>query len=698
MAPPAPPKTPGPSVFGKVDWVRARLRAVGVVLLLLLGALWARAYYIQIVRGPDLAAMASRQYAAKETLRGMRGRILDRHDNILALSVEGSSVWANPAEVRDPRQTAAVLAPLLGMPADKLYGVLNKAQSKDRRFIWLARKINDKAAAGIKDARLAGVHLVKENERLYPNGHLAGQLIGFVNVDDEGLEGIERSMDGKLAGRSHSTPLQRDAAGRKLALNGLEEDMLLHGDDVRLTIDSQIQYFAEEALAENVEKYGAKWGGCLVVDVPTGEILAWAQYPFFNPNRYQEHPERIRRNRLAGDALEQGSTIKSFLIAAALEEKVITPDTPINCEKGKWLLGKFTIHDTHAYAQLPASKILHVSSNIGAAKIGLKLGAARYRDYLTRLGFGERSGLNLVGEELGILRQARKWQEIDLATASFGQSFSATLVQVAGAYLCLAGDGVRRPLRLIQGEEPAKPEERIFSPETMRLVRGMLREVVEEEGGTGSQARIPGMVVGGKTGTAQKADGSGSYGSGRVGSFVGMVPGEDPRYLICVLLDEPTKSQYGGVVAAPVFRHVALQTMAYHGHLPDSDDPLVLAAAAKEAGRKNAGKPQAGQASPQPPRGSARTAEPAGAAGSPTAQSSPASPATAAPAPTGLSSGVPLVIGMGMQQAIQEFARHGTVPNIEGTGRIVVRQSPEPGRPWPADKKESTIWLGERAL
>ncbi len=676
MKPAAPVAPAGPAVFSRVDWVRARLWGVGVVLLVLLGALWGRAYYIQIVRGPDLAALAGRQYAAKETVTGSRGRILDRNGNILALSVEGRSVWANPAEVDNPRQTAAVLAPILDMPAHKIAAALEK----DRRFIWLARKVNDKAAVAIKNAALPGIHLTKENERVYPHGHLAGQLVGFVNVDDEGLEGLEKALNGRLAGRSRSTPVQRDAAGRRLSLNGLEENFPLQGDDVRLTIDTQIQYFAEEALAENVEKFGAKWGGCLVVDVPTGEILAWAQYPFFNPNRYKEFPERLRRNRLAGDALEQGSTIKSFLMAAALEEKVVKPDTIINCAKGQWKLGRFTIHDTHAYADLPAGKILHVSSNIGAAKIGLKLGAEKYRGYLSRLGFGERSGLSLEGESLGILRQARKWQEIDLATASFGQSFSATLVQMAGAYLCLAGDGVRRPLRLIQGDEPARPDERIFSPETMRQVRAMLREVVEEEGGTGSQARIPGMVVGGKTGTAQKADGRGAYGAGRVGSFVGMIPSEEPRYLICVLLDEPTKSQYGGVVAAPVFRHVALQTMAYHGHLPDSDDPLVLAAAAKEAGRKSG-------------RRGAVAESPAA-----TTASTPAPLEERRPTPAAVPGAVPPVMGMGMQQAVQELARHGAVPTIEGKGRFVVQQTPEAGRPWPSDKKECTIRLGERAL
>ena len=279
---------------------------------------------------------------------------------------------------------------------------------------------------------------------------------------------------------------------------------------------------------------------------PNGDILAWAQYPFFDPNRANDFPQAVRRNRLSSDALEQGSTIKSFLIAAALEEKVVGTDTVINCEKGRWRLGKSFIHDTHSYAELTVEKILHVSSNIGAAKIGVALGAEKYRAYLQRLGFWEKTSLPLAGEARGILRPGNRWSEMDLAASSFGQSFSATLAQMAQAYLCLASDGLRKPLRLVlespppAGEEagPSRPEkiainpfdpslsagpakkkpspDQIFSPETMRQVRAMLREVVEEEGGTGRQARIPGLVVGGKTGTAQKAAANGKYVEGRV--------------------------------------------------------------------------------------------------------------------------------------------------------------------------------------
>ncbi len=766
-----------PKMFGSVDWGRMRLWGVGVVFTLLWMGLWARAFQLQIIQGPDLAVMAKRQQMATELIQGVRGSILDRNSNVMARSVDCRSAWVNPHAVSDKQATAAALARILDMPAGKILSILQE----NRRFVWLKRKLDYETAETVRKAALPGVHLETEFERVYPYRHLAGQLLGFVNIDDQGLEGLEKAFDGVLGGKKVRQAVERDASGRRMMLPDTEDPGDLRGRNVRLTIDTQVQFFAEEALAENVEKFGANWGGCIVVDVPSGEVLAWAQYPFFNPNNAGKYSGAVKRNRLAMDSLEQGSTIKSFLIAAALEEKVVTPSTVINCEKGQWKLKSATIHDTHPYANLTVDQILHVSSNIGAAKIGMKLGVNKYREYLMRLGFGERTGLPLAGEAPGIFRSTRQWAEIDLAAASFGQSFSATLVQMAQAYLCLASDGAKKPLKLVLddgvndytdglspesvaaqnagGQEEDRDQtavsraaavaapapERIFSPQTMVQVRGMLREVVEEEGGTGSQARIPGMVVGGKTGTAQKADKSGRYGSGRVGSFVGMVPIENPRYLICVLLDEPTKNQYGGVVAAPVFRHVALQTMAYHGLLPDTDDPLVRAVAEKEAARKarSGGKPgrspqvftmasgrvnpQAGQAAAAGGTAASAQAASAKAAGDKTraaleefsgGRPAPAARAASGPGPAGtgaqgpgasgpdsssragreaVAAFVPAVVGMGVRGAVEAFAVHGVMPAIKGKGGFVVKQSPEAGVPWPAGKKECILWLEERA-
>ncbi|MDR3176466.1 MAG: penicillin-binding protein [Desulfovibrio sp.] len=672
-----------------LDWGRIRLWLTASLFALIWGGLWCRAYYLQIVKGPEYAVKARKQHITREVVQGTRGNIMDRNGNVLAMSLECDSVWVNPSQLRDKEKAAEKLAGALGMKSEKILQLV----STDRQFVWIKRKADFQSAERVRALKLPGVYMDTESERIYPYRHVAGQLLGYVNIDDKGIEGLERSLETDLAGRTIHRVVERDASGRRLMPPGSGTFVDLRGTDVRLTIDTNIQFFAEEALAENVEKFGARWGGCIVVDVPSGEILAWAQYPFFDPNNVAATPAPDRRNRLAVDMLEHGSTMKSFLIAAALEEKVVNSSTVINCEKGLWKLGQFTLHDTHPYASLSVDKVLHVSSNIGAAKIGIRLGADKYHSYLKRLGFGERTGLPLAGEARGILRAANRWAPIDVATASFGQSFSATLVQMAQAYLTLAGDGVKKPLRLLLNADAGKdslPPDAIFSSSTMNELRGMLREVVEEEGGTGKQARISGLVVGGKTGTAQKADASGKYGKGRVGSFVGMIPIENPRYLVCTLLDEPSKSQYGGVVAAPVFRHVALHAMAYGGFLPGSDDPVVQEAARKETQRRQKAEARAGTKNRGKVQASARNQEQAG-----TPKADEAAPLAKA-GQTGADL-VPKVVGMGLRGAVEIFAGRGIVPMIKGKGGFVVRQTPEAGSPWPDADKNCVIWLEEKS-
>ena len=741
-----------PRLFANLDWGCVRLWVVGVVFSLLWVSLWGRAYYLQIVMGPEYSEMARRQHTTRELVSGGRGNIMYRNGNILAKSVDCQSVWANPSLVRDKQATAAKLAPVLNMPAGKIFPLLNEK----KQFVWIARKLDYHSAEKIRALRLPGISFQSESERVYPYKHLAGQLLGFVNIDDRGIEGLEKSFDDKLAGRGVSRMVERDAAGRRLASQEAGDIGDLRGQDVRLSIDLHVQFIAEEALKESVDKYGAKWGGCIVVEVPTGDILAWAQYPFFDPNNVQATAMADRRNRLAMDMLEQGSTIKSFLIAAALEEKVVSPSTEINCEKGLWKLRNVVLHDTHPYSKLTVDKILHVSSNIGAAKIGLKLGAARYRDYLVHLGFGERTGLPLASEAKGILRTTRKWSDIDLANSSFGQSFSATLAQMAQAYLCIAGDGEKKALRLTVDEGYVPPadahradaagagdasgvayaatgpsplpvgaavpnsgRDKIFSSDTVKLVRSMMREVVEVDGGTGKAARIPGIDVGGKTGTAQKAAKTGGYGKERVGSFVGILPIENPRYLILVLLDEPTMVRYGGVIAAPVLKHVALNTLAYNGQLPDTDDPQVREAVRKAEERKSRSSGRGGRqeraalaaSSPQPARITASAAgrpsgnqsvvdlavsEIARSVGQPSRSGARYSSPSAGRNDRALGH-VPSVLGLGMRSAVEAFAAQGIVPVIKGKGGFVVRQFPEPGMPWPDNKKECTLWLEERA-
>ena len=681
-------KKPGP--WSRVDWSRVRLWMVGGFFALVWLLLWTRAYQVQIIRGPKYAEEARRQHMATELITGRRGSIMDRHGNVLARSVQSRSVYVRPHEVKNKPETAAFLAKTLEISPKQVRAQLDST----RPFVWVTRKVNQRLADAVKEGNMPGVYLTMEYERIYPYKHLAGQLLGFVNVDDKGIEGMEMAFEDKLSGQKIRQTLQRDASGRRFytKADGDAEDLV--GEELHLTLDTQVQFFAEEALAAVSEQFGTRWSGCLVVDVPTGDILAWAEYPFFNPNLApQEYSAFVRRNKLAMDALEQGSTIKPFLMAAALQEKVVQPDTLINCEKGKWSFKGATIRDTHGYDILTASKVLRVSSNIGSAKIGLKLGATKYHSYLTQLGFGSKNGLPLAGEHKGILRQPKQWAELDLATASFGQSFSATALQMAQAYLVLANDGVKKPLRLVSDDTPpAKGEERLFSAETIQQVRSMLRDAVEAEGGTGAQARIPGLSVGGKTGTAQKASGD-AYGSGRVGSFVGMVPVEKPRYLVVVVFDEPGKSQYGGIVAAPVFRQVATRTMAYHGLLPEETQ---VAAVAKGKTPEKAKSPEK-----EPKKGSKGKAE---------AKPAPSSTVMArggeevrqgvtesAPLQAALD-GTPAVVGLSVRRAVETFAQRGMVPVLKGSGSTVVRQSPVPGSPLPTKpgSVESTLWIGEQ--
>lgn len=648
-----------------------------------------------MTQGSWLAEKVSRQQHGSELITGYRGSIFDRNGQTLARSVEVRSVYVRPYELEDMRAATKTLAPILGMSEKEI----STALSSKKPFVWVKRKVDDNIAAQIRDAKIKGVDLATEFQRVYPFKQLAGQLLGFVNIDDVGLEGLEKTFDNELTGHSSRVVVQRDAAGRSLYLGGTEDRSDLKGEDIVLTIDTQIQYFTEEALAKAVTQNNAKWGGCLVVDVPTGEILAWAEFPFFNPNAYRTYKDPSAwRARLATDALEQGSTIKPLLVAAALTEDRIKPDSRYYCEQGIWKTKKFTIRDTHGRGWLTVDEILRYSSNIGSAKIGMDMGAPLYHSYLDKMGFGQRSYLPVIGESTGILRNPKQWAEVDLATASFGQSFSATALQMAEAYLILASGGVKRPLKLVKDFEYAGEDEnsRIFSQEASETVLNMLYGVVEEDG-TGQRARIPGISVGGKTGTAQKAD-EGKYGKGRVSSFIGIAPLDNPKYLVITMVDEPQKSSYGGVVAAPVFRQVVSRAMAYRGELPDAES-LNLAESAQNliassiVAPKNEKEVLPEQAQSQPETSMAVDVQNA------TATNDSANPAGNQTA-SNKTLFVPCVTGKSLRGAVEDFMSLGLKPVIKGQGYTVVRQLPEAGIKLPenSNELECVLWLSEQGI
>ena len=669
------------SFWANMDWSRARINVVVIGFCLIWGGLWCRAWYLQMIMGPRLADRANRQHTATELVTGRRGMIFDRNGQVLARSVEARSVYAKPREIQDFLSMANTLGPILGLEPQKLYDELSKTS---RRFVWLRRKVDDYTAEAVRRANIPGIGLTKEYDRVYPFKHLAGQLLGFVGLDDKGLEGIERSLDSRLGSLPTRQVVQRDATGRRFYLHeeGRSEP---RGEDITLTIDVQMQFIAEEAVARAARDFDAKWSGALVVDVPSGDILAWAQYPFFNPNNYRESSPVVYRNRLAADALEPGSTFKPFIMAAALEEKKIATTTPIDCENGRWETKKFTIRDTSRQGVLPAHKVLRYSSNIGMAKIGLELGAATTYRYLRALGFGEHAVVP-VADSRGILRIPRDWSDVDIMSAAFGQSVSVTGLQMAQAYLTLLNDGVYKPLRLLR--EDGNVEERhprIFRAAVVEQVCKMMRDVVEEKDGTGKRARIEGVEVAGKTGTAQKADRrAGSYGNKRLASFVGFLPADDPRYLIVVLVDEPTKNQYGGVVAAPVFREIAARSITYSG-------AIVPTAEAEEKEEKKKTNRQRGLklALPEAPYLAEAVVTPARHVTD--GMQLPGHRSRA-------STKVPDVRGKSLRNAVELFARAGVVPELKGNGTKVVKQSPPAGSDWAEEGKNVRyiLWLSEK--
>ena len=679
--------------YASINWERFRFGLAGGLFVLLWLVLWGRAAYVQLFDVSMFAERARRQHTRVELITGQRGLIYDRNGQILARNVECRSVYVNPQEVKDRDYTANTLAGILHLPVERIQASL----SRDREFVWILRKVDDATAAALRQASLSGVGLVKEYERIYPFKQVAGQLLGFTDVDNMGREGLERAFDNELSGLATRRVVRRDGAGRYLYL---QEEGAPSGQDLQLTIDVQVQFLAEEALAEAVRTYEARWAGALVVDVESGDVLAWAQYPFFNPNNYRGASPAQYRNRLALDALEPGSTLKPLLMAAALQEGVITRDTVFNCENGVWKTTKTVIRDDNRVnGEMPVHQILSVSSNIGCAKIGLKLGAAKYHQYLGRLGFGQRAGLH-VAESKGILHRVRDWSETDLMSISFGQGMAATVAQMTQAFLTLGSGGMYKPLRLVsrsaetqEGTEQGGGQ-RIFSEKVSREVLRMMREVVDE--GTGKRAAIPGLAVAGKTGTAQKADKSGTYGDQRTASFVGFVPADKPRYLVMLMIDEPQRTRYGGVIAAPVFKNVMLRALAYHGVPADT---AVAETKPEQSPKQGKGKNQKPKAAKIPEHGKT----------SGLALLAPELESTAegefryditSKSRTAAWTTVPDVVGKSVRRAVEMFVMQGIVPDVRGEGSVVVRQSPAPGSAWPKagetlEPQECILWISE---
>jgi cell division protein FtsI (penicillin-binding protein 3) len=580
--------------FDSATWTRFRLRIVLAAFVLAWAAVLYRAFELQILSRDQLAGQAERESHKVVELRPVRGEIHDRNGEKLAVSLKVDTVYAQPERLERPEAAARRLAGALNVHPGRLAARLKKGGS----FAFVKRQITPDEADRIRDLDLDGVHFLKETKRFYPNNLLAGHLLGFVGVDNRGLEGLELAYDEYLRGGVVRCRVRRDAKGRTFLDHQADRPEKNMGDSLYLTLDRRIQYITETALARAGEAFEAKSGTALVMRPQTGEVLASAVWPGFNPNVFGRFDPGRRRNRIVTDAFDPGSTFKVFVVAAAIEEGVVDPEERIDCERGRLAIGSNVIRDHHEYDVLTVKEVIKHSSNIGTAKIGARLGSDGMYQYLRRFNFGLETGIDFPGESAGMLRAAADWHELDAANVAFGQGVTVTALQMAAAMGALANGGwVMRPYvvdrvvdqdgRVVKRNKP-KVIRRAVSGPTVAAVREMLRMVVLP-GGTGTRADSPAYPAAGKTGTAQKLDPeTGGYSqTAYVSSFVGFVPYDRPELVIFVAFDEPRKSTYGGVVAGPVFREIAEKSLPLLDVPPVGGRPEVrVASAATEVQNK----------------------------------------------------------------------------------------------------------------
>lgn len=664
-------------------WVRLRLHiALGLFLLMLL-AIGHRAIGLQLVDGEKYGRQARQQTIRTLKLPPKRGAVLDRHNTRLAVSVDVPSVYANPRQVGEAApEVARKLAAVLD--ADRY--LLEERLSSNRYYAWIKRRVTPSQARQVRKLGYPGIYLTQETRRFYPNRRLAGSVIGFAGLDGRGLEGVEKHFDGWLRGSSSSISGVRDAHGKSVYTEGRPDLTPSAGHIVVLTIDKKLQFITENALRRTVELYQAKGGTAVVMDPYSGDILALASTPDFDPNNFGASDPEALRNRAVTDAYEPGSTMKVFTMAAAFQHRVVRLKEQIYCENGMIEIGKHKIKDSHPHKWLSLTGCIQKSSNICITKVAQRLGKRRLYTALRLFGFGHKSGVLLPGERSGHLMPWRRWSEAKLSNVSFGQGMTATTVQLAAALSALANGGLLyRPrialeIRDANGRpvvQYRKRRRRVVSARSARRVIQMMRTVVEK-GGTGEEAAINGYSVAGKTGTAQKVAAtsakraialaeaaaraaqegkplpkkkpSGYAEDLYLASFMGVVPASRPRLVIVVTVDEPKERYYGGEVAGPVFREIGKQAMRYLGVPRDltPDD--------------------------KKKRRSAKVA-PAVDVREPAVDPAPALPVST---PAGPRFSMPDFTGMSMAAVLRRARKLGLQCRVTGTGRAV-RQLPAPG-------------------
>ncbi len=563
------PMTPGVS-----SGARLRAYLAGATLSIGILGLGYRAWALQVDDNEHYKLLAERQHATTVETPAPRGDVRDVNGEPLAVSADTDSIWANPREIRDVTATADKLAGLMQTDPASLEAKLGTG----RKFVWLDRHVDQAIADAVRAAKIPGIEIAREPKRWYPGRTLAGPIIGRADIDGNGVDGLELSMNEYLTGSHGENHAVRDARGHRAFSDGLSQPEA--GGSIRLTLDRNIQAIAETNLAETVISHAAKSGVAVVLDVSTGHVLGMATYPTYDPNR----PEGVGngRNRPVTDSFEAGSVMKVFTIAAALEAGTVKPDTELDVQNGSMMIPgrKTPIRDVHPFRYLTVSEIIKHSSNVGAAKIALRLGAKPLYDQLIKFGFGARTKIELPGETPGMVRNGSKWRDVELATMAFGYGLTVTPIQIAGALAAVGNDGIYNPPRIV--DEVTRDgrvvyrglgePRRVIKAETARQLRAMLASVFEggKEPGTAGAAGlvVAGYKCGGKTGTAHKYDPeTKQYSEHRyLSSFIGLAPIENPRLAIVVLIDDPSEGDYfGGRVAGPVFTKVASEALRYLG-------------------------------------------------------------------------------------------------------------------------------------
>jgi cell division protein FtsI (penicillin-binding protein 3) len=672
---------------------RERILVVAAGVAVLLAVMAARVAHLTIVERPELSARAQSQYLEQIHMAAPRGQIRDREGTIFADTIGMPSIYASPRYHPVPHEKRAALAAALDLPRD----MLDKKLDSKAGFVWLKRHATREQAARVERLRLAGIDAILEGRRVYPLGTIGSHVVGTAGVDLRGLEGIELRYDRWMRGQELVYRVERDGRGRSLFTQGVAAEetdgrargplaldtRLEAGATLELTIDAGLQEMVERELAAGVRAANADAGTVVMLDPHTGAILALANYPWYDPNQPSAFAVEARRNRAVTDSFEPGSTLKAVLAAAAIDEGAVDPGDRVFCENGKYKIGRWTINDHHPYGLLTVPEVIQYSSNIGVSKIAEKLGRERYFRYLDRFGFGHPTSVDLPGEVPGIVRPLDRWAQIDLATSSFGQGISVTAMQLAAAFAAIANGGrLYQPYLLERAIDPSGRVllERgrasgvalgrdVVRPETAREIGAMLERVVEEDKGTGKKARVPGVRVAGKTGTAQKVDSrTRRYSNERLASFIGYAPADDPLFVTLVMIDNPKGVRYGGLVAAPVFSAIMSRALDRFGRRPAPLATVVPASLGAAADGDEA-----------PARaGKARTnGKPRRAPSSGRAEHVPVRLAFDGPAEL-----TPSFLGMSLRTALREASRLGLRLEARGSG-FVADQDPAPGTSLP---------------